>query len=540
LEWTPFKKVNNLSGNSLSDKLDKSLKLKGDSMNNLSLKKENNKLRLSIGEYFIELTDSAPNEKTMMIIAREIRAEKNNKHGLTFQEISEGLGHDSRQYSNNFYREYQDSGEDILQFLERKNSLKESSFELIERQILASPFLAISDQHKCFLENHPEIAISEATFRSYVSEIDSCKILRRIEKLISAKEVPTNAGLYVKELLEICEMRPEKKKEIITLFPEVNAPKEEMNTAIDFGNMKIQKYILVVFLYACGLSQEIIAILFGVSKSTIHYWTHTLCSSALEDEILLAIKSWSGQVSFDEKWIWINGSWWFVLSAVDAITGFPLLINIYPSLDSISWSLFFKKFKSLYGVPSLIISDGCQKILFAKNFIFPHVRHQLCKFHKIKNLLKKIFEYIKDEALRKRCLRLAKHIFSNKHISSRKLAAKNSQSKDSNLTDYIQKHILNCWRKLTMAVTNNVAERFNRKLEKTFSGRYGIPSEESAQVLIRALWLKELLMNGHKHLEATSDINSINLSRICQEQLNFDNILHFLSNKLSPELQEAA
>ena len=64
-----------------------------------SLKKVDNKIRLSIDKYYIELSNSVSNEKALMIISRELRKEESNKRILTFQDISEGLGHDSRQYS---------------------------------------------------------------------------------------------------------------------------------------------------------------------------------------------------------------------------------------------------------------------------------------------------------------------------------------------------------------------------------------------------------------------------------------------------------
>ena len=66
---------------------------------------------------------------------------------------------------------------------------------------------------------------------------------------------------------------------------------------------------------------------------------------------------WS-QVSVDEKWVKIKGQWYFVLCAVDSISGFPLLIDLYPTLDTVSWTLFFQRFHALYGRPTLIQSDG--------------------------------------------------------------------------------------------------------------------------------------------------------------------------------------
>jgi transposase-like protein len=113
---------------------------------------------------------------------------------------------------------------------------------------------------------------------------------------------------------------------------------------------------LVVFLYASNLTQEILALLFGVSKGTIHNWIYRICNDQLPAEILSRIQYWSGGVRVDEKWLKVNGVWHFALCAVDAATGFPLLIELYPSIDAVSWSVFFKKFKSIYGVPKFIKS----------------------------------------------------------------------------------------------------------------------------------------------------------------------------------------
>ena len=138
----------------------------------------------------------------------------------------------------------------------------------------------------------------------------------------------------------------------------------------------------------------------------------------------------------------------------------------------------------------------------------------------------------------RRCVRLAKHMFANAFVSSRKAAAKRLQNiAGVEIAEYVDEHILTPWRHLTMALTNNAAERFNRKIEKCFSGRYGIPSEDSAKVLLRGLWLKELLLNGEKHLKETSEFRTLDMSKMCQETLDSGNILHFF-HEGCPELLE--
>ena len=281
--------------------------------------------------------------------------------------------------------------------------------------------------------------------------------------------------------------------------------------------------------------------LLGVSKTSIHHWIYEVCSEDLYWEIIQNIQQWSGQVSFDEKWIKIKGVWHFVLCAVDGVSGFPLLMEIYPSLNAGNWTLFFKRFKALYGTPKLIQSDGSQPLAAARKVVFSGVRYQLCKFHKLKNLIKHLRKQVHDPKRFRRFVRLAKHMFSNKSVSSRKHAAKRLQQLvGEQVSSYLDERILAYWRQLTLSLTTNASERFNRKIEKCFSGRYGIPSVESAQVLLRGLWLKELLLKGHKHLDHTSELRSIDLSRICQEKLDADQILHFFHDYVLSQIGKVA
>jgi hypothetical protein len=111
--------------------------------------------------------------------------------------------------------------------------------------------------------------------------------------------------------------------------------------------------------------------------------------------------------------------------------------------------------------------------------------------------MKRLRQHIKEPKLLKRWHRLARHIFSNRWISSRKSAAKRLQNlAGEQISSYIDEHILQYWRSLTMSLTNNASERFNRKIENAVSARYGIPSDQSARVILRSVWLKEVLLNG--------------------------------------------
>jgi transposase-like protein len=71
----------------------------------------------------------------------------------------------------------------------------------------------------------------------------------------------------------------------------------------------------------------------------------------LEWQILRDITLWSGQVSVDEKWIKIKGTWYFVLCAVDSVSGFPLLMDLYPTVDTVELDPVFQTLQSALWSP---------------------------------------------------------------------------------------------------------------------------------------------------------------------------------------------
>jgi transposase-like protein len=470
------------------------------------------------------------NQKALFIFLRLLSCPITGKPFFTYQELADAFGKKDRRNIHNYMQEFQQCEGDFLQYLSRKNTKKDAVFSLLEAQILAAPLLTIAQHYRAFRESHGQEGVCEQTFRNYVQEIPAMKILKRIRQLRFNHEARLDVRRYLQERLNLPRLSQVKQKEVVEVFPEVQTPtstaRRKRGEWLTTPSMEAK--LLVVLLAVSGLSQEMLALLFGVGQTSIHNWMYLICHEDLEWEILGHIVRWSGQVSFDEKWIKIRGVWHFALCAVDSATDFPLLIELHPTLDHVSWTLFFTRFKALYGVPTLIQSDGSQPLAAARTVVFSGVRYQLCKFHKLRNLMKRLRHQLHDGKLLKRCVRLAKHMFSNRWVSSRKYAARTLQRlAGEEVTSYIDTHILSCWRHLTMSLTSNASERFNRKIEKCVSARYGIPSVESAQVFLRGLWLKELLLHGQKHMAASSELVAVDVSRMCQEHVTTDRILHF-------------
>jgi transposase-like protein len=500
-------------------------------MTHLTVEINDNTLYIKSQAFCCEYQNTDENQKALFVFLRLLTSPETGKELFTYQQLADGFGKNDRRDIDNFVRDFFKRGGDFLRYLSRQNTKKERLFPVIERQVLEAPLLSVAEHYRGFCETHPQERLCEKTFRRYVNDIAVTKILKRVRQLGFEGEQSLDMRRYLQELMELEVLSRVKRKEVVENLPEG----EPQSTSQARGQQSrrlssagLGSKLFAVILYGGGLSQEMLALILGTSTTSIHNWIYSICTDELDWYLIRDIVRWSGQVSFDEKWIKIKGTWYFVLCAVDAASGFPLLMDLYPTLDTVSWTLFFKRFKALYGAPKLIQSDGSKALAAARERVFARVRYQLCKFHKLKNLMKRLRQHIQDPKRLTRCHRLARHIFSNTWVSSRKHAVQRLRNlAGEHIAAYIDEHFLSCWRNLTMSFTSNVSERFNRKIERAVSARYGISSEESAKVILRSLWLKDVLLNGQQHLEVTSELRSIDVSRICQEHVDESNILHF-------------
>jgi len=463
------------------------------------------------------------------VLLRELRKE-NGKNVFTFQDISDIFNLKHRQDTDNFFRFYKACGEDFLSYLQRKIKL-EKAFSIIESLILEMPLLPIQEQYKTFSKDYPEYEMSFATFQKYFSRIDSKKLKKRYDELISSKKCRIDKERFLKELLAEENLSNKTRKKIISIFPALQQDGKEVKNEISFHKdlESYTKFLLIMFLVGCDMNFEPLAMLFGVCKTTIHNWFYKL--PFLKRKIIESIRWWSGIISVDEKWVKINCKWHYVLSIVDDTTGFLLYFMVVSDLKADTWKMFFQGFYRLYGKPKLIISDGSSSLAAGRKAVFLTVPHQLCKFHKLKNLIRNIYLSYENPEKHKRMIRLAKNIFNNKtHFGRKRAARKLMEISSPKVSKYVKKNILGNWKNLTKSLTSNAAERWNKKIEKIIAKRYGLKSEKFVDQLITSLWLKEAIRD--KRHFGKCFINQIDLLKECQDTIKMCNITKAIADKL--------
>jgi transposase-like protein len=444
---------------------------------------------------------------------------------FTFQDIADIVGLKERRNVENFFREFKQKGYDFLQYLSRKVSLAKW-VEAIEKIVVENPFLSVEELFEYFKNKNPLIKISFPSFTKYLSQANSCRILQAVHKKIAKGTCEFNQNELFSYLLELQD-DPVVKKKIKSMDTErakKQPEKREPTLKLETQN----KAFLVWFFIGAGLNYKIISLIMGYSTSYIQKLANNILK--FRDLLLSSISNYSGKICVDEKYVKLEGVWRYVFSAVDAVTGFPLLVEYFPTKTAQSWQLFFTMFKKHYPPPSLIISDGCLALNAGRIAIFPNVPHQYCKFHVMKNLIQKLFESMinKKEILNLICK--LKQVFSRETVGARKKAFNELENRmPENIKEYFALNVKSIWKHLTKSLTNNKAERWNRKIKKIVSGKYGLKTPETIRQLVYCLWFKEMIMNSKNHINPETIISKINMTKICQENIANTDLEHYFS-----------
>jgi len=435
------------------------------------------------------------------------------------------LGYKDRRDVDNYFREFCSKGQDFLSFITRKSELSKYVID-IQEFVLANLFLAPTELYTMFMEKHQEIKMSQPTFNKYLTQMDTHQVLQHLHKCLDKNTAHFKNEHVITYLANNISESVVKKK--IEVIQKEQKPQKSNHKATNMSLKTTTLCYLVMFLVGSGMSYDLISFVFGISKSYVYKLLRNI--PRIDQMILESIRRWSGKLCVDEKFVKHNGKWCYVFSAVDFTTGIPLLVRYFENRTAVSWTLFFTEFKQKFSTPNLIVTDECPSIASGRLTVFSKVPFQCCKFHKMKNFISKIYEHEKDPEMRKLLINKLKQAFSRKTTGNRRKALMElSKIVYGNLKIFFQYAVLGQWKHLRKSLTSNTAERWNRKIKKIVSGKYGLKSPETIQLLINCLWFKEIIMNGQIHLSPKSMLSNLNISKICQEKISNKRMEHLFS-----------
>ncbi len=447
---------------------------------------------------------------------------------LTLQQIADLFNYADRRNVHNFWQEFEQHGHDILAYLSRKVDLLEC-IPQIENFVINNLLLPLNVMYQEFISHH-DFKMSYTTFCKYASQVNSLSVVKQAQKLLLKKTVGGDAVHLLKLLAGqqntpvICDRLLEQMKTA------KGNTSHRTADAKPFHSLERKNLCLLVhYLVGSGMNFETIALLLNTCKATVSNLWHEIAD--LQSLILNSIGKWSGKISIDEKYVKIKGIPYYVISIVDFVTHIPLFCELYPDTKKESFEACFRTFRQLYRKdPTLIVSDGSKSLAVARKTVFPKVHYQLCKFHKIRNLFKRISQCHlpedRDKFFKKRIMKA----FRRETAGGRKKGiASLTAITPPTAAEYIKSNIISDWRHLSKGLTSNVSERWNRKIKKVTSGRFGLKSEETTRNLVFSLWFKELVDKGQPIMRQESLLASLNISRICQENVDWSHLDHFFS-----------
>lgn len=444
---------------------------------------------------------------------------------LTFLQIADILGYNDRRDVDNFHREFQRKGCSLTNFLSRKvENIK--LIPEIERFVTKNILLPVHMLHKEFCRTH-NLKISQATFNKYLAQTNTISVLKKAQGMIWDKSTSGNTVEVLKLLADqhkvpvVCDQLLKWASSKQPAAPKIS------KTPLPMDYM--QRCLLVNYLVGSNMNFSTIALMLNVSKGTVSNWFHGI--KDLRGMILGSISKWSGKISIDEKFIRINGVPHYIITIVDFVTGMPLYVDLYKDTKKASYEACFRTFKLLYKIdPTLIVSDGSKALAAARKTVFPKVHYQLCKFHKLRNLFAVISRSNLPDGIKYELKCKAMTVLRRESVSGRKKGLRELlKLVPKSAADYIRNNIIKQWRQLSKGLTSNVSERFNRKIEKVTKSRYGLKSENTAMAIALSLWLKVLIDQGRPILHDDSLIANLNISQLCQENVDWNRLAHFFT-----------
>jgi hypothetical protein len=241
-------------------------------------------MRIRSQAFSCEFPEVEKNKKAILVFLRSLCSPETGKPLFTSQELANAFAYKARQNVENFVAEFRASEQSFVQFLTRVNTKYDRLFPVVEAQILSSVFLSLHQHYVGFCEAHPQETLSETTFREYVKDIDGGKILQRVRQVVSKTEWSFDVQRYLQELLDLKEVSTVQRKEIVEVFPAVDASSSETRSApgVDLSHPAVSRKLLVVLLYVYNVPQEVLALLFGVGKTSIHTWIYAVCGKDVE------------------------------------------------------------------------------------------------------------------------------------------------------------------------------------------------------------------------------------------------------------------
>ncbi len=482
------------------------------------------------GGLWLEMADSWANRRGLMIFLRCLRR-PDGRFLMTFEAIAGELGYADRRNVQNFWAEFEACGEDVEAYLRRKQKVDDEVIARCEQIWQAHPLWSAVQVYEELVRRFPERGadLSEQNVRTAGHQIGFLGIQQVVKRQLAEGKLHVEEPILLEALFELADAGAQVQAEAVGLaepireaLEAVRPPKEEpvgepsakgstaeaLKTSLLEGEASPSalaklweglngKMMLCFVLYYRGLSLEVIGSFFGVHKTTVMRWLEPFASLNWQEVVAKEQRFFSGILAVDEKWVKIDGVWWYLFVAVDHVSGFPLHVALLPSNAQPYCRLFLLQLKALGYRPKTIITDGWDAYVKAIAKAFPNAEHLLCRFHALKAAFRRLKKGIRDWKERKGWGEKLKTLFHtpSKRTVKRRVERWKKEAEDTPAQGVIARLAAKL-PKLLPAVgstfrpsTSNAAERFLGAFDRFYRLKGPFQNEASARKHIQLFML---------------------------------------------------
>jgi len=535
---------------------------------------DRSRFRVKVGDVLYGWFQNTPsNRKAVLVLLREMRDESTGRRLFTEQQLAALLGSKNRQSVDGHMQGFRDADYDMGDYLARKRKVDTDVVKLVWKTLCADPFVSSLSElttrvNMVYTGDKP---LSVRNVREALEQVSGYRVWRKMREWLKKGSAHYDEDFLIERLLKLLSQACDEVPEITGTaqdndVSEMTGTEAQSSDATDGVSMSKAVYerlealfcpveapelagrlshvwggasgcvMLAFVLYTSGLSYALIGGWLGVDASTVCRWMAPLSLYGL---------SWlnrqrlcfSGQIAVDEKHITIDGIRWYLFVAVDCVTRCPLHFAFYRSNAEVSCRAFLLEL-SLKGYrPHVVVTDGWDSYMKAIAAVFPTAAHQLCRFHLIRSVFRRMKQMKFFDA---DVCKTVKELFQAddpRTVRRRMNALKQTLSKLGR--DWIIEGLLSKLEQVMPAVgnpqrwpsTSNAAEWFFRDYERlVYVPKGPFQSKESAEKLTTLFVLGYVLRMGLKGQACPLERAQVDVSRIP--------LYHLLNRPKMSKLQE--
>lgn len=456
------------------------------------------------------------NRKSLSVFLRACCDPQTGTPLFTYQQIADALGYKDRQDTNNFWRQFEASGQQFRDFLQRKMKVDDTVVAAVTAELRKDLLASAPTLCERVSQKLGRTDLTEANIRAALEKVPSSIVRQQMRAEWDVGQWHPKEEKLLEVILQEWSARGSQGTESATKRLEtlgMSAPNQACDEVVQAQqdqavaslftphatlnglSAKIRLMVVALTLYFWNVPLSRIALWLGVSKTTAYNWVIGLAVALFPVVQTWLIEGVKGRrLAVDEKWLKIKGCWWFWFVAVDDETGLPLLNRLLPTQGVWSCCWFLVLLKHVGKTPpQAIMTDGLAAYGSAIATVFQTTKHLLCVFHHQQGVTAWLKRHLPDApantvSLLKRKMKQVVQT-SDPRTVLRRLQALEAQDKKEGwgITSWITTvrgkldRLRPALRRNQYPRTTNQVERFFRAFQRFYKTRGGFHSVISAQ-----------------------------------------------------------